>query len=76
MMRKQLASIGRNKSMGRTTFGKILKLDREAMILYLVRLLDIIMNNVTIPSDWKIATVVHIYKGGDWNISQTRDQAA
>jgi hypothetical protein len=35
------------------------------MIPYLVRLLDITINNATIPSDWKIAIVVPVYKGGD-----------
>jgi hypothetical protein len=33
--------------------GKILKLGREAMIPYFAWLLDITMNNATIPSDWK-----------------------
>jgi hypothetical protein len=33
--------------------GKILKLGGEAMIPYLARLLDITMNNNSIPSDWK-----------------------
>jgi len=35
------------------------------MIPYLVRLLDIKINNSAIPSDWKRATVAPIYKGGD-----------
>jgi hypothetical protein len=35
------------------------------MIPYLVRLLDITINNATIPSDWKKAIVVPMYKGGD-----------
>ena len=35
------------------------------MIPYLARLLDIMMNNNAIPSDWKKATVVPIYKEGD-----------
>jgi len=33
------------------------------MILYLARLLDITMNNCTLPRDWKRATVVPIHKG-------------
>jgi hypothetical protein len=37
----------------------------EAMISYLARLLDIMVNNDTIPRDWKKAIVVPIYKGGD-----------
>jgi len=32
---------------------------------YLARLLEIPLNNVTIPREWKRATVVPIYKGGD-----------
>jgi len=35
------------------------------MIPYLVRLLDMIINNAAILSDWKRATVVPIYKGVD-----------
>jgi hypothetical protein len=35
------------------------------MILYLARLLDVTVNNAAIPSDWKKAIVVPIYKGGD-----------
>jgi hypothetical protein len=37
----------------------------EAMIPYLARLLDITINNGTLPADWKRATVVKIHKGGD-----------
>jgi len=36
-----------------------------AMTPYLARLLAISLKNATIPSDWKRATVVPIYKGGD-----------
>ncbi|PNF31596.1 hypothetical protein B7P43_G18236, partial [Cryptotermes secundus] len=35
----------------------------EAMIPYFARLLDITMNNRSIPGDWKKAIVVPIYKG-------------
>ena len=64
LIRKRLAVIGRNKSMGPDGVpGRILKLGREAMIPYLVRLLEITVNSVTIPSDWKRATAVPIYKG-------------
>jgi hypothetical protein len=35
------------------------------MIPYLMRLLDITMDNNAIPCDWKKAIVVPIYKGGD-----------
>jgi len=36
----------------------------EAMTPYLARLLEISLNNATIPSDWKKAKVVPIYNGG------------
>jgi hypothetical protein len=66
MIRKQLAVIGRNKSMGPDGVpGKILKLCGETVIPYLVRLLDITVNNATISCYWKRATVVPAYKGGD-----------
>jgi hypothetical protein len=45
--------------------GEDLKVGRVAMTPYLGRLLEISLNNASIPSDWKIATVVCIYKGGD-----------
>jgi hypothetical protein len=35
------------------------------MIPYLARLLDITINNGTLPCDWKRATVIPIHKGGD-----------
>jgi hypothetical protein len=35
------------------------------MIPYLARLLDVTVNNATIPSDWKKAIVFPVYKGGD-----------
>jgi len=35
------------------------------MTPYLARLLEISLNNASIPSDWKKATVFPIYKGGD-----------
>jgi hypothetical protein len=59
--------MGKNKSVGPDgVSGEILKLGGEAMIPYLARLLDIIINNTTIPSDWKKASVVPIYlqRGG------------
>jgi hypothetical protein len=34
------------------------------MIPYLARLLEVTINNGTLPSDWKMAIVVPIYKGG------------
>jgi len=63
---KRLAKIGRNKSVGPDGVpGEILKLGGEAMTPYLARVLEISLNNATIPRDWKIATLVLIYKGGD-----------
>jgi len=38
------------------------------MIPYLPRLLDITINNGTIPRDWKKAIVVPIHKGGDRSV--------
>jgi hypothetical protein len=38
------------------------------MIPYLVRLLDITMNNISIPGDWKKDMVVPIYRGGDQSV--------
>jgi hypothetical protein len=66
IIRKRLSAIGNKKSVEPDGIpGEILKLGREAIIPYLARLLDITMNNNTIPGDWKKATVVHIYKGGE-----------
>jgi hypothetical protein len=63
--------IGRNKSVGPDNIpGDILKMGGEAMIPYLARLLDISINNGTIPGDWKKAIVVPIYKGGDRSVVQ------
>ena len=57
--------IGRNKSVGPDGIpGAILKMGGEAMIPYLARLLDITINNGTIPRDWKTAIVFPIHKGG------------
>lgn len=76
-IRKRLAAIGRNKSIGPDVVpGEILKLAGKAMIPYLARLLDITINNATIPSDWKRATEFPIYKGVTDRSSQTTDQAA
>jgi hypothetical protein len=38
------------------------------MIPYLARLLDITMNNCTLPADWKTAIVVPVHKGGDQSL--------
>jgi hypothetical protein len=61
--------IGRDKSVGPEGIpSAILKTGGEAMIPYLARLLDIIINNGTIPRNWKKATVVPIHKGGDRSV--------
>jgi hypothetical protein len=65
-IRKILAKIGRNKSVGQDGIpGEILKLGGEAMTPYLARLLEMSLNNATIPSEWKKVTVFPIYKGDD-----------
>jgi hypothetical protein len=64
MIKTRPATIKKNKSIEPDGVpGEILILGGEAMIPYLARLLDITINNATIPGDWKRATVVHIYKG-------------
>ena len=50
--------------------GVLLKLDGEAMIPYLTLLLEITINNGTIPGDWKKAIVVPVHKGGDRSVVQ------
>ena len=61
--------IGRNKSVGPDGIpGAILKMGGEAMIPYLARLLDITINNGTIPRDWKKAIVFPVHKGGDRSV--------
>jgi hypothetical protein len=72
-IRKQLAAIGRKKSAGPDGIsGEILKLGGEAMIPYLAKWLDMTMNNNSIPSGWKKAIVVPIYKGGDGSVFVNR----
>jgi hypothetical protein len=64
IMRRRIRAIGKNKSIGPDRVsGEILKLGGEAMILYLERLLDVTMNNGTLPGDWKRAMVVPIVSG-------------
>ena len=48
--------------------GAILKMAGEGMIPYLARLLDITINNGTIPREWKKAIVVPIHKGSDRSV--------
>src|SRR5215469_12947928 len=65
-IRRRIKAIGKNKSVGPDRVsGEILKMGGEAMIPYLARLLDITINNGTLPCDWRRATVVPIYKSGD-----------
>jgi uncharacterized protein (UPF0248 family) len=68
-IRKRLAAIGRKKSVGPDgILGEIVKLGGETMIPYHARLLDIRKKNNSIPSDWKKAIVVPIYKAGDRSV--------
>ena len=63
---RRIGAIGKNKSVGPDRVSEeILKLGVEAMIPYLARLIDIIINNGTLPGDWKRATVSLTHKGGD-----------
>jgi hypothetical protein len=60
-----IAAIGKNKSVGPDKISvDILKLGGEAMIPCLARLLDITINNVIIPSDWKKAISGSYLQGG------------
>ena len=69
IIRKRLAMIGRNKSLGSDGIpGAMLKMNGEAMIPFLARLLDITINNGTIPRDSKKAIVFPIRKGGDRSV--------
>jgi hypothetical protein len=64
--RKRSAKISRNESVLQDGFpGEILKLVEEVMTPHLDRLLEISLRNATIPSDWRKAIVVPIYKGDD-----------
>ena len=68
-IRRRIKTIRKNKSVGPDRIsGEILKLGGEAMIPYLVRLLDITMNKGTLLGDWKKATVIPIHKGGDRSV--------
>jgi hypothetical protein len=65
-IRRMIRGIRKNKSVGPDRVpGEILKMGGEAMIPYLARLLEITMNNGTLPGDWRRATVVPIHKEGD-----------
>jgi len=66
IIRRRIRATGRNKSVGPDSVsGEILKLGGEPMIPYLARLLEITMNNGTLPGDWKTAMVIPIHKGVD-----------
>jgi hypothetical protein len=69
MINKRPAAIGIKKSKRPDGVpGEILILGGEAMIPCFAPLLDITINNATIPGDWKRAMVVPIYKGGDRSV--------
>jgi len=64
VIRKGLAKIGRNKSIGPDGVpGEITKLGAEAMTPYLARLLEKSLNNATIPREWKIASGSCLQRG-------------
>jgi len=64
IIRKSVAAMGKDKSIGPDGIsGEILNLGGEAMIPYVARLLDITMNNGTLPADWKRAIVFPVHKG-------------
>jgi hypothetical protein len=66
IIRRRIRAIGKNKSVEPDRVsGEILKLGGEAMIPYLARILDITMNDGTLPGDWKRTTVIPIHKSGD-----------
>ena len=66
MVRIRLAKIGRNTSVGPDGVpGEILKLSGDAMTPNLATLREMSLNNTDTPNDWKVATVVSIYKAGD-----------
>ena len=51
---RRVRAIGKNKPVGPDRVsGEIMKLGGEAMIPYLARLLDLTMNNGTLPGDWR-----------------------
>jgi len=61
-IRRRIKTIGKNKSVGPDRVSEeILKLGGEAMIPYIARLLDLTMNNGTLPGNWKRATVFPIH---------------
>ena len=66
IIRKRLAKIGRNKSVGPDGVpGEILKLGEEAVTPFLAKILQILLNNAIILNDWKMAIMVANYKASD-----------
>ncbi len=64
--RKRLSASGKKKSVGPDGIpGVTLKLGGEAMIPYLASLVDVTLNNTSLPDDWRKAIVIPIFKGGD-----------
>ena len=64
-VKRRTGAIRKSKSVGPDRVsGEILKMGGEATIPYLARLLEITMNNGTLPGDWKTAKVIPIHKGG------------
>ena len=62
---RRIRAVGKNKSVGPDNIpGEIIKMGEEAMIPYLARLLEMTVNNSTLPGDCRRATVVPVYKGG------------
>ena len=62
---RRIGTFGKNKSVGPDRVsGEILKLGGEAMLPYLAGLIDIKINNGTLPGEWKRAAVIPIHKGG------------
>jgi len=62
IIKRRIGAIGKNKSVRPDRVSReILKLGGETMIPYLARLLDITVNNGTLPSDWKRATMIPIH---------------
>jgi len=61
IIRRRIGAIGKNKS----AWPDCLWRNSKTGWGCLVQLLDITMNNSTLPGDWKRATVIPIHKGGD-----------
>jgi len=62
-LRKRLSLCGRKKSVGPDGIpGAILQMGGEVMVPYLARLMDVTLNNSTLPDDWKKAIVIPIFK--------------